>query len=550
MLSIIQQADPVASRQTTEADVALLTTAESRVDRELEREPELALQVRLAIGAAYRNRGEFKRASLVLRKGIEQARTSLPPTNLELIGAFVQMADDHVIDSRKAREDLENAIGHLRTLGPSAQPLLADALLAQIRILRWNAPWKHQLVTGQEAYRVALATGDEGRILIAAGDLTLTLLNIYQGNAKQALPLISEAYERAMRSGKIEPSDPRRILAMSWHGMALFHAGQTAEGLKLSRQAVDEARKYHGATSHVTEVALTNLFLTVAPTGEDRDATLAAIREAYEISVKRELSGSGNRNRNKMFLVMTLINRNMREEAERVMQESPPLMKLVPGSLANAPTETPLHYHFYEAEIRERLGDFETAERLAEEAVQFMETEGAHIIAWRIYDVLAGALFNNGKLERAESFAVAALENDGVEYAPTPGRIAWHRLQLCLIRLDLAKYQSALELAEEALALFSEERAPSAREVSHVNYRRGRALLGLGRLNEAIENLSAVSRLFAEVRSRRRWDGPSLLLVWAGTDRQRRVPARGACSSAPRLPGRMSSAVITSRPGC
>jgi tetratricopeptide (TPR) repeat protein len=92
--------------------------------------------------------------------------------------------------------------------------------------------------------------------------------------------------------------------------------------------------------------------------------------------------------------------------------------------------------------------------------------------------------------ERAETFAVASLEHG--EYTPkNASQRAWKMLRLGRIRLALGKYQSALELAEQALVLFSEKGTPRAGDVSQVNYQRGRALLGLGRNKEAVENLSA-----------------------------------------------------------
>jgi tetratricopeptide (TPR) repeat protein len=283
--------------------------------------------------------------------------------------------------------------------------------------------------------------------------------------------------------------------------------------LKLSQQAVDDARKFHGATSYVTEFALTNLFFAYGP-GRDRTAALAAIREAYEISVKRELSGSGNRTRNKMLMIHLLFEMDKYDEIERVMQESPPVMKLVPGSPANAPTETPIHYHLYEAQMRLQLGESGTAERLAEEAVQSMEAEGAQIIGWRIYAVLAAALHQNGKLERAESFAIAALENDGVEFAPTARRNADHHLGLSLIRLDLAKYQIALEDAEKASALLSEAGELGADDLARVNFRRGRSFLGLGRHSEAIGALSAAHAHWQRTESAS--EAEALTAYWYG----------------------------------
>ena len=108
VLSIIQQADPVASRQTREADIAMLATAESRIERELESQPELALQMRRAIGEAYATAASTDAPGKCSARASSRRALALPPDNLELLGAFVQMADEYVIDSREAKADLES----------------------------------------------------------------------------------------------------------------------------------------------------------------------------------------------------------------------------------------------------------------------------------------------------------------------------------------------------------------------------------------------------------------------------------------------------------
>jgi len=483
VLSIIQQADPVASRQTREADIALLTTAEGRIERELEHQPELALQMRRAIGEAYGNRGEYRRAREVLRGAITQARMTLPPDNLELIGAMVQMADEYVIDSPESRADLETAITRLRTLGPEAQPLLADALLARHRSMRWTAKWTDVVDTAREAYRVARAIGDEGRVLVATADLGYALLPLEDD--KELLQAIAEAWDFGTRSGRIEPADPRRIIAMAWYGFSVCRAGQQPEGLKLGQQAVDDARKYHGSSSRATEVALGTLGFTFDECVGDPKRALEPAREAYAITVKREPPESENRSFRQSMLTNVLFELGLHDEVRQVMRETPVEASRGSGS----PTTTPVLNLIYEADVYLRLGDTQTAERLAEEALLAMQVAGTQAQAERVYGVLAQALHENGKPDRAETFAVASLEH--VELVTSASGHASKLLRLGRIRLVLGKYQSALELADQALALYSEKGAPGAGQFSQVNYQRGRALLGLGRHQEAVEDLAA-----------------------------------------------------------
>ena len=499
VLSIIQQADPVASRQTREADVALLTTAEERVQQELAKHPELALQMRRAIGAAYRNRGEFSRAAAVLRKGIEQARTALPPDNIELLGAMVEIAQFRVIDTRQATEDLESAIKILRQLGPDAQPMLADALLAHYLNTSWIMEWKQSVRTGREAYAAIRATGDVGRILYAASEIKSIFIDYLGHDPPGYLALISEAYELAMRSGRIEPSDPRRISAMARHAGALCSAGRKDEGLRLAQQALDEARRFHGADSFVTQTAYFELAM-VWICRDDLKQALDPLRQAYAISSKRESPSSEIRLVVRGYLIHVLFDLGMRDEAMRVFREFS-TQRPVPGAPSNAPGVPPVLLLIGEATAYLRFGDTEAAERLGEDAYAAIEAERAQIHTSEVAGVLADALYQNGKFDRADLFAQKALESDGQKAPPSAGRRAEHLLRLSLIRMERGQHQSALELVEQARGLLSENGAPSAHDATRLSYRRGRALLGLGRHREAVEALAPVHAYWSQAGS-------------------------------------------------
>ena len=406
VLAIIQQADPVASGQTRAADVALLTTAEARVDRELEREPELALQMRRAIGAAYRNRGEFDRASRVLRKGIEQARASLPPDNLELLGAMVQIADRWVVDSAQVKTDIETAVTRLRGLGPDAQLLLADALLARHKVMNWHVSWRDAVASEREAYGAARATGDQGRALdVAIESATWHLTNEIE--PRMALTMLTEALEAPTQGRPVDATDPRRIIAMAWQGAALCHAGQEAEGLRRTEEALDAARKFHGADSNAAEQvhgALGNLLELCT---RELKRALAPTRAAYDLAVKRESPDAENRTWRQISLMRLLIMLNLLDEADEVLRESP-LDVLRPGA-RTAPAVVGL---MWESHVRGFLGETGKALELAEQAARLMEQQNMLALAEQVYAALSRALQRSGNYERAEEAALAAIKHE------------------------------------------------------------------------------------------------------------------------------------------
>jgi tetratricopeptide (TPR) repeat protein len=500
VLSIIQQADPVASRQTREADVALLTTAEARIDKELEKQPELALQMQRAIGAAYRNRGEYLRASAVLRKGIEQARTTLPPDNLELLGAYVQIAEDRVIDRHSVLTDLESAIEILRKLGPNAQTLLADGLLARLRGGKYLTLSVEQVKKqSSEAYRAARATGDAGRMLDAASEGVETCSGLLM--PPEALPAIAEARQYAEQDGRIEPTDPRWIAATAFHGVALCVAGQdteelrqarAAEGLELAKSAVTAAQTHHGADSRVNEIALFSLALT-RRCADDAKGALEPMRQAHAIAIKREPPGSMNRVWRTIFLIDLLFELDQHDEVKRVLRDTP-LWDPTPGAVSTSPTYAASVMRLWEAMTRFRLGDTEAAERVIEEAVPQIAQEAAPIVVEPLFRVLAQALYQNGKFARAESFMLKVLgQHEKVEVERGEDLFL-----LSLIRLELADYEGAIEAADRALVQSSVKGTPPDGAVARFNYRRGRALLGMGRYAEAVEALSTAHAYWQE----------------------------------------------------
>ena len=96
VLAIIAQADPSASHETRDADLALLTTAESRLASELGMHPELALELRVALAKAYRNRGEYRARGRDLapsnrRSPADDARLGL--TTRKRVDPGLRMAD-------------------------------------------------------------------------------------------------------------------------------------------------------------------------------------------------------------------------------------------------------------------------------------------------------------------------------------------------------------------------------------------------------------------------------------------------------------------------
>ncbi len=487
VLSTIKQGDPVASVGNRAADLALLTAAESRIEAELSNRPELALEVRLAIGAAYANRGEYARAGASLRKAIEEARRRLPHDNLTRLAAQVKMADQLVIDGAQAEQDLDAAIATLRGLGQRGAPLLVDALLARHKLWRWTGNPEAALKDGLEALALARsdAVHDDGRALVAANDLAATLSS--SGRATEALQIIEPAYRQGRERAGVPAADPRLIEAQSWYGRALCHTGNPAAGLPLVEAAERLARQHHGAEAHITGVALMNLAFARHFAGDLKHA-LGPIAEAHRIAALREPVDSHLRALRRTYAIeLSLLAGNTRLAEQAIA--------LTPFGLLAGPERfrerLPWINRAQAAWLELEKGLPGHAEPELDEVVAKLEGWQMTSLAARYRLHLATALLHNGKLAEAEAAAGKVVQHFQ-QREPRGLRMAQALGVLGEIDLAAGRCARALERADEVLSML-----PASPNIDSLNaaagFLRGKALLRLGRADEAHRTLAAVA---------------------------------------------------------
>jgi hypothetical protein len=134
LLGLIQQADPDAATQTLHADVSLLASLEAHLDEHYQSRPERALSLRLRLGEAYLNRRDGVAAQRVFQKGADLAAARLPPDDLQLLAAQVRAADPRLLVSRASSRRLEDALAQLRHSGRPGAALLVTALLTRFEL--------------------------------------------------------------------------------------------------------------------------------------------------------------------------------------------------------------------------------------------------------------------------------------------------------------------------------------------------------------------------------------------------------------------------------
>ena len=429
LLSIIRQGDPLASAQNRASDLALLIAAESRIAQELRQKPQLALEMQLAIGNAYANRGEYARAARTLRAGIEAARPVLPATDLTLIAAQIRMADLLIIDGTEAEADLDRVIDALQAGRPTAPGLLVDALLQRHKLWRWHGDPEKAL--GDAMRALAFATdadvNDEARALLVANELALMLSSA--GRAPLALGIVEPAYRRAIQSGAFAPADPRLIEARSWYGRVLCQNGRAGEGMPLLEQAEREAREHHGPTAQVTAVVLGNVAFGLHLSGALPRA-VPLIVEAHDIVARREPLGSHYRSLRRTYAVeLTLLARRP-DIAERLVAATPYDSLRGPERLV----ERSLWIGRGQAGwLRLEQGDAAGAKAELEEVVERLDAWKMKSIAMRYRLHLATARLRLGQLQAAAG-AAEEVRRFFQQHDPKGVRLAQAQLVLGEIR--------------------------------------------------------------------------------------------------------------------
>ena len=515
VLSVIKEADPVASRQMQNADVALLAAAAKRVEGELKGRPDIALKMRLAIGAAYSNRSQYEHAREILRTALDGARQFVPEDNLDLLRAKVGLAATHALMGDDIPE-IDKDIEVLRRLGDPAAPILVDALLARSWFKRGVFEFAGAREDASEAYDIAqrLFAPDDERIVSTAWAIARALMA--SGDTKGALKTIESAYTRVRNQSKLEPSHPVVVRTESLYGYLLSVSGKSSEGIPILKQSVQTARATYGPESRVTSDALGWLARAYRSSGElklalstyDEQARFAEVllgqtyfRNPFQWSAR----------------IYTLLEARRPDEAHRHFQQIENSIRGSPAGKGQKALEQQLEA--VRTALLVQLGETQKAETLLRHEVETFDRIGTAEWSTNARWKLAVALRQNGKWTEAEQLLAELCKCEAGKGRVGPG-LSRVVSEYALLSLDLQRPEQALDLAQRGLANYLRVIRPLVPFVSDLQVARGRALMILNRPEEARDALKMADAFWRDfdpdnpwAAEAAYWFGRSLLLT-------------------------------------
>jgi eukaryotic-like serine/threonine-protein kinase len=490
VLSVIQQADPDASQQTKESDLALLRTVEERITKELANRPDLRFSLRVAVATSYRNRGEVDQAAKVLRTALHDAEQARGITQLDLLRAEVLLGEVSTDDKERAHM-LDPAIPVLRHLGKPAAPVLVDALLARtqstaVRDRAADADLREAL----EVARAQLGLNDE-HTLRAATALAANLGPDTQNRDEEAAAVLEPVLRAVRAASTIPASNPELLRAQSLYGNILCTVERCDEGIPLLEKALRVAIDRHHDGQEVREALR---LLGQAQLGDDQqDASIATFASIYTLLARREPFSSRLRSDTAFQLCRALMVARRPLESEPFVDEMQAYQRSLPADAEALAGLVAMRAAYCRAGLLTQLGQYQAARQVGEALLRRSQEEKQPYYEWVANGALSDIYLAVGDLEQAGNAAQASL--DFVRRTAGPNdEVRVYLAAVSRVKLAQGDPAQALAITDEGLKQHSAA-DPRDPDVADYNLARGRALLALGRAADAREPL-ALARTF------------------------------------------------------
>jgi serine/threonine-protein kinase len=489
--SIFRDSDPYgAATGEVPTVLDLLKQARDKIDRSLSGRPEIQVELLNLVGGSLLSLSDNDTAEEVLRQAVEVGTSSLGPTNPRTLQARLLMAQIHRFGGRteEMRTDLSMIVAALRANEDQSEELpVALRLQASLAIDEGN--YQEAESKAKEAFELALARLGPGNPETTKIAMLLALSYLYTKKPQESAEVAELAYRNALESHGANQKHPMVIEARAIRARGVGEAGDPeAAAEELSAVARDAAGVF-GDSAMIVGFYSHNLAVSLLDIGE-----LEAALDACELS-RRIISQHAQPESYTFAAVrrtcgMSLLFLRKDQAALEDLDPATNTFEAVLGPDHEVTLSARAHRALagaYSGSVREAIDELETVVN-ASESSRSPVTSLALRALGTVHRIA-------GNLEEALRFHQEAL--GAIVEAPRAERE--RMLVLAEIGLDqvaLGRNDEAARSLEEALEKFDRlHRKPTPYRADAL-VGLGRARLGLGRAEEALEPLQQAETLW------------------------------------------------------
>jgi len=490
VLSIIQQADPRAAQASRVADLAMLKTIEQRIDKEFKGSAVERLQLRTAVARAYEQRGHHESARVLISRALEEAEAAHLSDDLAFLKARVLGAHWLIFDEPSVM-DLDRVIERLRSHGQDGVDALVEGLVWRVGVAyrferRTGMTWDTLYADAREAFDLAgrHLKPVSGRQLHAALHLAGHLLEdgssrSLEDRSRESVGVLEAALANARADPEVGAGHLDLNLADAFYGYVQCALGRPHDGMRRMLDSVAAVRAHHTDDNYVIPLSYQIIYNCLYELNEGETAISYLLR-GYEMAERSDttqfalaLDAEG------IASFMCGVQRT--DECVRWAEKAAShTTRMPPGEMqaTRAASVRPLH-------VRALMlsGKTEQAETQAQQWLQMPDC--CDIADMR--SLLSVAQRINGKLDEALRSAEEGLTLTRSKGQPL--REARMLINRAEIELALGRSAQALATIESALPALANGDLKVQPIEANANMTHGRALLAVGRAQEAIEPL-------------------------------------------------------------
>jgi eukaryotic-like serine/threonine-protein kinase len=302
--SIFRSADPFFTGNESMSAGELLALAKQRIDRELQDQPENAIELLTVVGESQVNLEQYDAARATLAKAISLGEGSRPDDDLQMALARGRLAqtlvNDH--DFAGAKPLLAKSIPVLRHGGAKAARGLSDALQFQAFLDQEEGKFDLAVAESHEGYQAVLAAlgPKDTETVLAKRHWAQQLL--IAGRFEEALPPAKQAFEESQTM--FAPGERNALLPETegLYGRLLTEMGKLEPGIEHLNKAIDISTAIYGPKSTQNAAMLRQLMVAKTRLG-DFDGMIATARRSLDAALDQRAAARPLTNLGRAYLM-------------------------------------------------------------------------------------------------------------------------------------------------------------------------------------------------------------------------------------------------------